>query len=158
MAPAGAQAPVQYRPRSAGHRLPYAGQFLSKQRTALALAELFGIPCSSGTVAALTARAAGRLDGFTENVRGQIAASDAAGLSRDAQRERGGVTGEALARQQKAPPGFPGGAWCSRCRRAAHSVDMTSLMAARAADWSMVVFPAVHRCAMRTTQFCRALG
>jgi hypothetical protein len=52
---------------------------LSKQRTALALGELFGIPCSSGTVAALTARAAGRLDGFLEHVRGQIAASEAAG-------------------------------------------------------------------------------
>jgi len=38
----------------------YAGQSLSKKdRTALALAEPFGIPLSSGTVAALTARAAG---------------------------------------------------------------------------------------------------
>jgi transposase len=53
---------------------------LSEQRTALALGELFGIPCSSGTVAALTARAAGRLDGFAEHVRGQIAASEAAGF------------------------------------------------------------------------------
>jgi transposase len=63
-APAGAEAPVQYGPRIAAVIVYlYAGQFLSKQRTALALAELFGIPCSSGTVAALTARAAGRLDG-----------------------------------------------------------------------------------------------
>jgi hypothetical protein len=38
------------------------------------------VPCSPGTVAALTARAAGRLDGFTEQVCGQIAASEAAGF------------------------------------------------------------------------------
>jgi transposase len=80
-APAGAQAPVQYGPRIAGVIVYlYAGQFLSKERTALALAELFGIPLSSGTVAALTARAAGRLDGFAEHVREQITASDVAGF------------------------------------------------------------------------------
>ena len=80
-APAGAEAPVQYGPRTAAIIVYlYAGQFLSKERTALALGELFGIPCSSGTVAALTARAAGRLDGFLEHVRGQIAASEVAGF------------------------------------------------------------------------------
>jgi transposase len=80
-APPGAQAPVQYGPRIAAIIVYlYAGQFLSKERTALALAELFGVPCSSGTVAALTARAAGRLDGFLEHVRGQIAASGVAGF------------------------------------------------------------------------------
>jgi transposase len=80
-APAGAEAPVQYGPRTAAVIVYlHAGQFLSKDRTALALAELFGIPCSSGTVAALTARAAGRLGGFTEHVREQIAASEAAGF------------------------------------------------------------------------------
>jgi transposase len=79
--PAGAEAPVQYGPRIAAIIVYlHAGQFLSKNRTALALAELFGIPLSSGTVAALTARAAGRLDGFLEQVRGQIAASDVAGF------------------------------------------------------------------------------
>ena len=79
--PQGAKAPVQYGSRIAAIIVYlYAGQFLSKQRTALALAELFGIPLSSGTVAALTARAAGRLDGFAEHVRGQIAASDVAGF------------------------------------------------------------------------------
>jgi transposase len=80
-APPGAEAPVQYGPRIAAVIVYlYAGQFLSKHRTALALAELFGIPCSSGTVAALTTRAAGRLDGFAEHVREQIAASDVAGF------------------------------------------------------------------------------
>ena len=80
-APPGAEAPVQYGPRIAAVIVYlYAGQFLSKERTAQALAELFGIPLSSGTVAALTARAAGRLGGFLEQARGQIAASDVAGF------------------------------------------------------------------------------
>ena len=79
-APPGAEAPVQYGPRIAAVIVYlHAGQFLSKERTALALGELFGIPCSSGTVAALTARAARRLDGFLEHVRGQIAVSEVAG-------------------------------------------------------------------------------
>ena len=79
--PAGAEAPVQYGPRVAAIIVYlYAGQFLSKDRTALALAELFGIPCSSGTVAALTVRAAARLDSFLDHVREQIAASDVAGF------------------------------------------------------------------------------
>ena len=80
-APPGAEAPVQYGPRIAAVIVYlYAGQFLSKNRTALALSELFGVPLSSGTVAALTARAAGRLDGFLEQVRQGIAASDVAGF------------------------------------------------------------------------------
>jgi len=80
-APARAQAPVQYGPRAAAVMVYlHAGQFLSKDRTALALAELSGIPCSSGTVAALTARAAGRLEQFTGLVRERIAASEVAGF------------------------------------------------------------------------------
>jgi transposase len=80
-APAGAEAPVQYGPRIAAVIVYlYAGQFLSKDRTAVALAELFGIPLSSGTVAALTARAASRLDRFLDHVREQIAVSDVAGF------------------------------------------------------------------------------
>jgi transposase len=56
-APPGAEAPVQYGPRIAAIIVYlYMGQFLSTQRTAQALAELFGIPLSSGTVAGLTAR------------------------------------------------------------------------------------------------------
>jgi hypothetical protein len=58
----------------------YIGQFLSKKRTAQALAELFGIPLSSGTVAGITARAAGRLAGFLEHAREQIAGSGVAGV------------------------------------------------------------------------------
>lgn len=66
---------------STGRRSPrssstsYIGQFLSKKRTAQALAELFGTPVSSGTVAAMTERAAGRLDSLLDLVRGQIASA-----------------------------------------------------------------------------------
>src|SRR5216684_5070718 len=63
-----------------GRRLPVRRQFLSKKRTAQALAELFGVPLSPGTVAAVTGRAAGELGGFLERVRDQIAASDVAGF------------------------------------------------------------------------------
>ena len=80
-APQGAEAPVQYGPRIAAIIVYlHAGQFLSKQRTAQALAELFAIPLSSGTVAGITARAAGRLDGFLERVREGIAAAEVAGF------------------------------------------------------------------------------
>ena len=80
-APQGAEAPVQYGPRIAAIIVYlYIGQFLSKQRTAQALAELFGIPLSSGTVAGITARAAGRLGGFLERARSSIAAAEVAGF------------------------------------------------------------------------------
>jgi transposase len=80
-APLGAEGPVQYGLRIAAVIVYlYAGRFLSKQRAAQALAGLFGVPLSSGTVAALTARAAGRLGGFLEHVRGQVTASEVAGF------------------------------------------------------------------------------
>jgi transposase len=80
-APPGAEAPVCYGPRIAAVIVYlYIGQFLSKQRTAQALAELFGIPVSSGTVAGITARAAGRLGRFLEHAREQIARSPVAGF------------------------------------------------------------------------------
>ena len=89
-APAGAEGPVQYGPRIAAVIVYlYAGQFLSKQRTAQALAELFGIALSSGTVAALTARAAGRLAGFLEHAREHIAASGVAGFDETGFRVQG---------------------------------------------------------------------
>jgi transposase len=72
-----------------GHRVPVRRAVLSKQRTAQALAELFGVPLSSGTVAALTARAAGRLGGFLEHVRGQIAAAEVAGFDETGFRVQG---------------------------------------------------------------------
>ncbi len=80
-APAGVDAPVQYGPRIAAIVVYlYIGQFLSKKRTAQALAELFGTPMSGGTVAALTRRAAGRLDGFLTHVRNQLTHSEVVGF------------------------------------------------------------------------------
>jgi transposase len=58
-------APVQYGPRIAALIVYlYMGQFLSKTRTAQALSELFDIPLSEGTVAAITRRAGTDLAGF----------------------------------------------------------------------------------------------
>jgi transposase len=78
-APAGIDAPVQYGPRiTAVIVYLYVGQFLSKNRTAAALAELFGTPVSSGTVAAMAARAADGLPGFLDLVRRRITAAPVA--------------------------------------------------------------------------------
>ncbi len=48
------------------------------ERTATALAELFGTPVSTGTVAAMIGRAAGGLGGFLELVFGKIAGAQVA--------------------------------------------------------------------------------
>ena len=57
-APDGVTARVSYGPRITAIILYlYVGQFLSKNRTAQALAELFGTPVSEGTVAAMSERA-----------------------------------------------------------------------------------------------------
>ena len=75
-APEGVTAPVQYGPRiTAIIVYLYVGQFLSKKRTAAALAELFGTPVSEGTVATMTTRAANGLGGFLEWVRTSLAAA-----------------------------------------------------------------------------------
>lgn len=76
-APEGVSAPVQYGPRVTAIVLYlYVGQFLSKKRTAAALAELFGTPISGGTVVTMTTRAANRLGGFLEWVRTNLAAAE----------------------------------------------------------------------------------
>ncbi len=80
-APEGVSAPVQYGPRITAIVLYlYVGQFLSKKRTAQALAELFGTPVSDATVAAMAARAADGLDGFLTEVKDRIAAAEVAGF------------------------------------------------------------------------------
>lgn len=60
---------------AADHRPPSgpSPQFLSKQRTAVALAKSFATPVSAGTVAAMSARAAAGLGEFLDVVRGRIA-------------------------------------------------------------------------------------
>jgi transposase len=80
-APEGVTAPAQYGPRITAIILYlYVGQFLSKKRTAQALAELFGSPVCEGTVAAMTKRAAARLDEFCSQVADRIAGSAVAGF------------------------------------------------------------------------------
>ena len=80
-APQGVTAPVQYGPRITAIVLYlYVGQFLSKNRTAQALAELFGTPMSEGTVAAMSRRAADGLDGFIDVVRDAIVEAESAGF------------------------------------------------------------------------------
>lgn len=80
-APAGVDAPVSYGPRITAIVLYlYVGQFLSKARTAQALAELFGTPVSEGTISAMTGAAAEGLDEFTGVVRERIAGAEVAGF------------------------------------------------------------------------------
>jgi transposase len=80
-APVGVTAPVQYGPRITATILYlYIGQFLSKKRTAQALAELFGIPVSHGTVATMTKRAADGLTDFLGLLRDRIAEAEVAGF------------------------------------------------------------------------------
>ncbi|MGC7100651.1 DUF6444 domain-containing protein [Amycolatopsis lurida] len=77
----GVMAPTQYGPRVTAIILYlYVGQFLSKKRTAQALAELFGTPVSEGTVAAMTRRAADGLTGFLDIVADRVATADVAGF------------------------------------------------------------------------------
>lgn len=81
IAPEGVVAPVQYGPRITAIILYlYVGQFLSKKRTAAALAELFGTPVSEGTVAAVTKRVAAGLVEFLDVAADRIAEADVAGF------------------------------------------------------------------------------
>ena len=78
-APSGVEAPVQYGPRlTAIVVYLLVAQFGAQKRVAQAVADLFGVPISQGSVAAMSARAAGGLDGFLELVAGRIAGSDVA--------------------------------------------------------------------------------
>jgi transposase len=78
-APAGIDAPTQHGPRLRAIIVYlYIGQMLSKKRTAQALAELFGVPVSTGTVGTVTTRAAAGLEDFLRQVTGRLAAAPAA--------------------------------------------------------------------------------
>src|SRR5947209_13305768 len=80
-APEGVTAPAQYGPRITAIILYlYVGQFLSKKRTAAALAELFATPVSEGTVATITKRAVDGLDDFLTQVDDRIGSSEVAGF------------------------------------------------------------------------------
>jgi transposase len=91
-APEGVTAPVQYGPRITAIILYlYVGQFLSKQRTARALAELFGTPVGEGTVSAMTRRATDGLDDFLNQVAQRIAEAEVAGFDETGLRVAGAL-------------------------------------------------------------------
>src|SRR4051795_4868216 len=72
-APAGVAAPVQYGPHAVAIAVYLClGQHLPVERTAALLAELFGTPMSTGTVAAWTGRAAAGLAPFTAAARAAL--------------------------------------------------------------------------------------
>jgi len=101
-APEGVTAPVQYGPRITAIILYlYVGQFLSKKRTAQALAELFGAPVSEGTVATMTRRAADGLDDFRTQVKDRIAESEVAGFDETGLRVAGALHWVHCARTDK---------------------------------------------------------
>jgi transposase len=75
--PAGVAAPVQYGPHAAAIAVYLClGQHLPVERTASLLADLFGTPMSTGTVAAWTARAAAGLEPFTAAARTALAGAE----------------------------------------------------------------------------------
>jgi transposase len=91
-APEGVAAPVQYGPRIAAIIVYlYVGQFLSKKRTAQALAELFGTPVSEATVVTMTGRAAAGLTGFLDQVADRLAAAEVVGFDETGLRVAGGL-------------------------------------------------------------------
>jgi transposase len=101
-APAGVTAPVQYGPRiTAIVVYLYVGQFLSKKRTAAALAELFGTPVSEGTVAVMTTRAADGLDEFCGHVGDRLAEAEVVGFDETGLRVAGSLHWVHCARTDK---------------------------------------------------------
>jgi transposase len=101
-APEGVSAPVQYGPRITAIVLYlYVGQFLSKKRTAAALAELFGTPVSEDTVAAMSSRAAAGLKEFLGQVADRIADAPVAGFDETGLRVAGKLAWVHCARTSK---------------------------------------------------------
>ena len=101
-APAAVTAPVQYGPRITAIILYlYGGQFLSKNRTAQALAELFGTPVCQGTVATMAERGADRLDEFLGLIKDRLAAAEVAGFDETGLRVAGSLHWVHCARTDK---------------------------------------------------------
>ncbi|MBF6558493.1 MAG: IS66 family transposase [Acidimicrobiales bacterium] len=101
-APDGVRSPAQYGPRITAIILYlYVGQFLSKKRTAQALAELFGTPVSEGTVAAMTKRAAASLGGFLDQLTDRLSQAEVAGFDETGLRVAGSLHWVHCARTDK---------------------------------------------------------
>jgi transposase len=91
-APGEVTAPVQYGARiTAIVVYLYVGQFLSKKRTAAALAELFGTPVGEGTVATMATRAADGLDEFLDQVTDRLADAEVVGFDETGLRVAGAL-------------------------------------------------------------------
>jgi transposase len=91
-APEGVTGPVQYGSRITAIVLYlYVGQFLSKKRTAQALAELFGTPVSEGSIASMSRRAADGLEEFCVQVGDRIAGAEVAGFDETGLRVAGSL-------------------------------------------------------------------
>ena len=89
-APEGVTAPMQYGPRITAIILYlYVGQFLSKKRTARALAKLFGTPVSEGTVATMIKRAADGLGEFLGHITDRVADAEMASFDETGPRVAG---------------------------------------------------------------------
>jgi len=102
IAPQGVTGPVQYGPRITAIILYlYVGQFLSKKRTAAALAELFDTPISDATVATIARRSAGDLDGFLTEIGDRIAEAEVAGFDETGLRVAGKLHGVHCARTDR---------------------------------------------------------
>jgi transposase len=101
-APHGVTAPVQYGSRITAIIIYlFVGQFLSKKRTAQALAELFGTPVSEGTVTTMTRRAADGLDGFLTHITDRLAEAEVAGFDETGLRVAGALHWVHCARTDK---------------------------------------------------------
>jgi transposase len=101
-APQDVVAPVQYGPRITAIILYlYVGQFLSKNRTAQALAELFGTPVAEGTVARMTKRAADGLGEFLGHVTDRLAEAEVVGFDETGLRVAGALHWVHCARTDK---------------------------------------------------------
>lgn len=75
-APVSVNAPAQYGPRVNAYAVYLnAGQFLSRDRTAQTLGELFGCPLSPGTISSMVQSAGEGLGGFMDTVASRIAGS-----------------------------------------------------------------------------------
>ncbi len=102
-APDGVAAPVSYGPGVQARVLYlYAGQFLAKDRAAVAMGELFGTRLSSGTVAAMLARAAARLaEKFLPQVRDALTTAAVVGADETGLRVAGKLHWVHCARTEK---------------------------------------------------------
>src|ERR1039458_9114423 len=77
--PGGAAARAGYGPRlSAIGAYLWHGQFLSRNRTCQAMAELFGVPVSPGAVSGMVTRITARLDPALEAIRSAVAGAEVA--------------------------------------------------------------------------------